>query len=150
VIIHVDADDALIGNNVLAELRQKYTEGADVTIGSMIRTDKHKKYPVDLVNPRSNRGGNVWQHLRTFRKHLFDRIEEEDFKISGEWISIAEDWAFMLPIVEMAEKPIYIPIPLYFYEPVENKDEETVSLREKIIEQIVNKQSYLIKRRKNK
>ena len=27
------------------------------------------------------------------------------------------DWAFMLPIVEMAANPVHVPEPLYLYEP---------------------------------
>jgi hypothetical protein len=33
----------------------------------------------------------------------------------------AEDWAFMLPMVEMARKPVHITEPLYFYEPTGSK-----------------------------
>ena len=39
--------------------------------------------PHVLDNPRS-RGSNVWQHLRTFRKCLFDGIAVEDLKLVGE------------------------------------------------------------------
>ena len=142
VIVHVDADDALIGSNVLTILRDAYRKGADVTVGSMQRLDKQKEYPVDLKDPRSNRGGNVWQHLRSFRKYLFDSIREEDFKINGEWVSIAEDWAFMLPIVEMATKPVHIEEIVYLHEPRTQRSDEMRSFRERIIAQIVRKRRY--------
>ncbi|MGI0081162.1 MAG: hypothetical protein ACRECH_16250, partial [Nitrososphaerales archaeon] len=117
IIALLDADDALIGKNVVCILKEIYAKGADVTVGSMLRTDKYAEYPVDFSHPRRKRGGNVWQHLRTFRKYLFDQIDEEDFKIEGKWLPHTEDWAYMLPIVEMAKHPVHITEPLYFYEP---------------------------------
>ena len=141
VIITLDADDALIGKSVLDRIKEEYDQGADVTIGSMLRVDKEKEYPVNLKNPRENRGGNVWQHLRTFRKHLFDRIKIDDLKVDGEWINIATDWLFMLPIVEMAENPRHIKEKLYYYDPGPEKDSRR-GIRENVIARIVAKQSY--------
>ena len=60
---------------------------------------------------------NVWQHLRSFRKRLFDAVPEEALRLDGEYVDIASDWAFMLPIVEMAAHPVHITEPLYLYEP---------------------------------
>jgi len=117
VVVTLDADDALIGNSVLERLAVEYESGADVTVGSMLRTDKAADYPVCFERPREHRGGNVWQHLRSFRKRLFDAIPDEALRLDGDYVDLACDWAFMLPIVEMAEKPVHIPEPLYLYEP---------------------------------
>lgn len=117
VIITLDADDALIGRHALARVRREYDAGADATVGSMLRLDKETDYIPDFNDPRGRRGGNVWQHLRTFRKHLFDAINADDLKRDGEWIDPASDWAFMLPIIEMARRPAHIPDLLYLYEP---------------------------------
>jgi len=117
VIITLDLGDALIGSTALDRVEAEYIRGADVTIGSMLRTDKHADYPATLQSPRQARGGNVWQHLRTFRKRLFDAIPDQDLRINGQYVDIAVDWAFMIPIVEMAEKPVWIREPLYLYEP---------------------------------
>ena len=67
--------------------------------------------------PRERRGGNVWQHLRSFRKRLFDAIPDDALRLDGDYIDLASDWAFMLPIVEMAANPVQIAEPLYLYEP---------------------------------
>ena len=139
VIITLDIDDALIGTDVIGCLREKYHEGADLTVGSMIRTDKPCDYPAIFKGVRTVRGGNVWQHLRTFRKYLFDAIPESYFKINNEWIPFAEDWAFMVPMVEMADHPVHITRSLYFYEPTGNKDAATRNSREKIIAKIMEK-----------
>ena len=76
VIVTLDADDALIGDRVLERLAMEYERQADVTVESMLRTDKAADYPVRFDRPRDRRGANVWQHLRSFRKRLFDAIPD--------------------------------------------------------------------------
>jgi 2-polyprenyl-3-methyl-5-hydroxy-6-metoxy-1,4-benzoquinol methylase len=139
VIITLDMDDALIGDRVIECLREHYQTGADLTVGSMLRTDKWCEYPATFEDPRKARGGNVWQHLRSFKKYLFDAIPESYLRIDGEWIPSAEDWAFMIPMVEMAERPVYIEKKLYFYEPTGKKDRVARMQREDLIGQIVGK-----------
>jgi broad specificity phosphatase PhoE len=117
VIVTLDLDDALIGADVAEQVLAAHRGGADVTVGSMLRTDKHGDYPVAFEEPRHNRGGNCWQHLRTFRKRLFDAIPDHELRIDGHYVDIAVDWAFMLPIVEMAKRPEWLRQPLYLYEP---------------------------------
>ena len=141
VIITLDADDALIGDRVLERVRAEYADGADVTIGSMLRLDKEAFYLPNFDNPRWW-DSNVWQHLRTFRKRLFDAIDMEDLKIDGEWVDVATDWAFMVPIIEMASNPRGIADPLYLYEPAEAKTEERRSERDAVIARILAKLPY--------
>ena len=141
VIITLDADDALIEDSVLERLRAEYDDGADVTVGSMLRLDKEARYPVNFANPRWW-DSNVWQHLRTFKKRLFDAITAEDLKLDGEWIDLATDWAFMVPIVEMASSPRHIPDPLYLYEPAAPKDTESRGERDAVIARILKKPPY--------
>ncbi len=141
VIVTLDADDALIGDRVLERLAAEYKRGADVTVGSMLRTDKAADYPVCFEHPREHRGGNVWQHLRSFRKKLFDAIPDEALRIDGEYADLASDWAFMLPIVEMAGKPMHIPEPLYLYEPSGVGKGIGRAAREEIIGRIVARES---------
>ena len=141
VIITLDADDALAGSGVLERVRTEYDDGADVTVGSMVRLDKEASYPVDFDNPR-RWDSNVWQHLRTFKKRLFDAIAAEDLKIDGEWIERATDWAFMVPIIEMAASPRHIPDQLYLYEPAIPKSEDGRRKRDRIIGRILSKAPY--------
>lgn len=117
VIVTLDLDDALLGRDVARCILAAHRNGADVTVGSMLRTDKHGDYPVVFEEPRHNRGGNCWQHLRTFRKRLFDAIPDHELRVDGNYVDIAVDWAFMLPIVEMARRPEWIRQPHYLYEP---------------------------------
>ena len=62
VVALLDADDALLGSHAVDRLREAYSQGADLTVGSMIRTDRATDYTVVLENPRAHRGGNVWLH----------------------------------------------------------------------------------------
>ena len=141
VIITLDADDALIGPNVLDRVRAEYDDGTDLTVGSMLRTDKETDYPTRFDAPRTW-DGNVWQHLRTFKKYLFDAIAVEDLKLDGEWIDLANDWAFMVPMVEMASDPRRIPDTLYLYKPSDQKPAYDRRERDAIIARILAKSPY--------
>lgn len=141
VIITLDADDALIGGHVLERVWAEYADGADATVGSMLRLDKNASYQANFDNPRQW-NSNVWQHLRTFKKRLFDAISVEDLKINGEWIDLAADWAYMVPIIEMASSPRLIPDLLYLYEPAVPKDASVRMQRNRIIEVILSKTPY--------
>lgn len=146
VIITLDADDALAGPHILERVRTEYGAGADLTVGSMVRLDKEAAYPVDFDAPRM-RGSNVWQHLRTFKKCLFDAIDVEDLKLDGEWIGLAGDWAYMVPMVEMASNPRRIEEPLYVYEPASPKQPADRRRRDAIIARILAKPGYARLRR---
>lgn len=142
VILTLDPDDLLAGPLVLKRIKEEYDRGADVTIGSMLRLDKEASYPIDLTDPRGSRGGNVWQHLRTFKKYLFDAIYIEDLKLGEKWIECAGDWAFMLPIVEMSSRPVHIAEPLYIYDPSTRERERYEREREAAISRIVARPRY--------
>ncbi len=141
IIITLDADDMLTTPNVLDVLAAQYAAGADLTVGSMLRTDKAKDYPVIFDNPRSHRGGNVWQHLRTFRRELFDRVADSELQLDGEFVDLASDWALMLALVERAEHPVCIDSPLYLHEPSGVGKRHDRHRREAIIARIVQGRS---------
>ena len=141
VILTLDADDALAGPQVLSRVKAEYDDGTDLTVGSMIRLDKEADYPANFENPRSWRS-NVWQHLRTFKKSLFDALDEEDLKLDGEWIDLATDWAFMVPMAETAVNPRQIREPLYLYEPARPKRSEDRQRRDSVISRILSKPAH--------
>ena len=142
VILTVDADDCLLGSSVLERLSQEYANGADMTVGSMLRSDKMATYPVEFARARAQRGGNVWQHLRTFKKGLFEMIDDGDLRVDGRYVDRATDWAYMLPLAEMAKRPAHITEPLYFYEPNGKGDPNEFMLRESIIAHLISKPGY--------
>jgi hypothetical protein len=139
IIVTLDADDALTSPGATAAVKSAHLQGADLTIGSMLRTDKEVNYPITLREPRKARGGNVWVHPRTFRKGLFDRLDEGDLKINGEWVSAADDWAFMVPMVEMAKSPLVLTEALYLYDPSGTRVGAKREQAEAIIGQILSR-----------
>jgi peptidoglycan/xylan/chitin deacetylase (PgdA/CDA1 family) len=142
IVVLLDLDDALGHRDALAEIAAAHQAGADVTVGSMIRTDKQITYPVDFHEPRARRGGNVWQHVRAFRRSLFDRIEPADLRLQGARIDRATDWAYMLPIVEMADAPRWLRSPLYLYEPGTERTAQSRAVREPIIARLLARPRY--------
>jgi hypothetical protein len=82
--------------------------------------------------------------LVDYKKYLFDAIRLEDLQIDGQWIERANDWAFMLPMVEMAANPVFIEQLLYLYEPSKDKylREGLKAEKEHIIGMIVSKPAY--------
>jgi len=142
IIIMPDADDTLIGSDAVTYVKSMYEQGADLGIGGLLRTDKEVNYQANFDHPRLRRGGNVWQPLKSFRKHLYDRVRPEDLKVDGEWVPHTEDWAFMLPMAEMAEKPVQFQRIIYLYEPSPLKQTLAKEERESLIAKMVSKPSY--------
>jgi hypothetical protein len=136
-MITLDADDCLIGRKVLDLLEAEYSDGADMTVGSMCRTDKKTYYPACFEQPREHRGGNVWQHLRSFRKSLFEAIPDHYLRLDGNYVEIASDWALMLPMAELAESPRWIREAVYLHEPGGARDPATIQQRELIIAALI-------------
>ena len=149
VVVLVDGDDALIGNDVIRELHDKYRYWhTDVVVGRFhqtYRVQAHYRYPVDFMRPRE-RGGNVWQHLKTFKKYLFDSVPLSYFKHEGDeklsanrWFETVDDFAMMVPIVEMSEKPMQSDFVNYYYErDFDHKDDDR-ALKESCIAEILQK-----------
>lgn len=150
IIVMLDGDDALIGNNVLTTIAEKYDAyNADVAVGRFHQTYRiqpNYRYPVDFANPRKV-GGNVWQHLKTFKKYLFDSIplpyfkhKEESVKLyKNKWLQFCDDFAFMVPIIEMAQQPIQLDDINYYYERDYEKRNDNRDIKEQCIAEILTK-----------
>ena len=59
--------------------------------------------------------------------------------MDGKWLPQTEDWGFMIPLIEMATHPMEIMEPLYFYEPMGDKDPQADAVREELIGKILSK-----------
>ncbi|MGQ0615082.1 MAG: glycosyltransferase [Planctomycetaceae bacterium] len=136
VIVTLDGDDALLGDRVLRRLAEAYGDGSDLTVGSMLRTDKHACYEVSFAPPVPRA---VWQHLRTFRKRLFDSIPDELLRLDGEYVDLASDWAFMVPMALRARRPVWIREPLYLHEPSGEGKRRDQARRELVIGRLLDR-----------
>lgn len=142
LVVVLDLDDALIDPKTASKLREKWMAGHDVILGGMFRHDKPLKlYSPDFDNARMKWGGDVWIHLRSFRKRLFDAIPEDALKIDGEWIAECTDYATMIPIVELASSPVFIQEYLYYHEPTTIRTSDIRLRKECLIKSIISKKS---------
>ena len=146
IIVTLDMDDALLGTSVLEHVHRLFVvDGVEAAAGGMLNVGPHKtertSLAVDFTSPRTRRGGRVWAHLRCFRKYLFDAIADCDLRdSSGRFFQYATDWAYMVPIVEMARRAAALPAHCYFYQPTDRVE------REGIIAEIVAKPAYARRR----
>lgn len=111
IIVSVDGDDWLPDVNVLYRLNEVYnsreilvTYGSYITYPGGQKSTWSYKYPVNVINNNLFRD-YPWlaTHLRTFKRELFLKIDESDFKREdGEWLDTTGDMAFMIPMLEMA------------------------------------------------
>lgn len=125
IIVSVDGDDWLKNKDVLSYLNNIYNSGDIwVTYGT------YENYPYGTragwvyEYPEHVRRHNLFRqydwlgtHLRTYKRELFLKIDENDFKrADGEWMDTTGDMAFMIPLLEMSgEKSKYINDILYVY-----------------------------------
>lgn len=135
IIVTVDGDDYLADNNVLTYLNEVYQEDVWMTYGSFLPLsgryrgtcqDLKETHTFDdlgepIVNhltPWTYRKSGVWvtSHLRTFKKGLWDLIDDDDLRDENGYFKIAWDLAFMYPMIEMAGWRVkFIPKILYIY-----------------------------------
>ena len=122
IIVTVDGDDYLKNDQVLNKLNKIYKDDVWMTYGNFENFQGHKagwvyKYPNFIIENNLFREYDwLGTHLRTYRKELFMKIDINDFKRNGNWMSTTGDQAFMIPMLEMAGKKSYfIDEPLYVY-----------------------------------
>lgn len=123
VIVTLDMDDALTSRDALCILSKRYLLGHDMVSSTSLRIDRGiLPYEIDFENVHSGRMGDVWLHVRSFRKYLFDAIDPSWFKDDGEWIDEFNELTFMVPMAEMASDPIQVRAPLYLWQPGRIRD----------------------------
>jgi FkbM family methyltransferase len=125
VCVLLDLDD-LLRPNALSTLAETYLAHRDcwLTCGNWINQDKRRNpldfYDEAVVQRRAYRDVPLFKctHLRSFRRFLFDGLDEDSFKDpAGQWLMHCTDVALMLPLMEKCgpENILYIQEPLYVY-----------------------------------
>jgi hypothetical protein len=141
LVVVVDLDDALMHPGAISRLRNYLNSGHDLVIGAMYRPDKPlKSYYPNFSKPRRAWGGEVWVHLRAFKKRLFDAIPHEHLRIDGEWIDECTDYATMIPMVELCSNPAYLPEYLYYHQRTTPRTQEARVRKDALIARILSKQ----------
>lgn len=123
IVILVDGDDWLSSSGVLSKLHQEYKKDIFMTYGSYVYNPTGQKgvepseYPKKIIEQNLFRKDN-WRasHLRTFKYHLWKKLDQKDLKENGEYFPMTYDQAIMLPMLEMSGyRSQYIPEVLHVY-----------------------------------
>jgi len=136
VIVSIDGDDYLADNNVLSYLNTIYQEDVWLTYGSFLPLSERfsgtcqpfekvrilkedGNYGYITLSSQTYRKSGLWvtSHLRTFKKWLWDKIDDKDLRDeTGEYYKLAWDMSYMYPMIEMAGTHIrFIDKILYYY-----------------------------------
>lgn len=124
IIVTLDGDDWFNNDDVIGTLDKVYNESQCwLTYGNYVRYPTGEighctKYPDYVINNGLYRHDS-WRasQLRTFKYGLWEKINTDDFKDEdGSFYSVAWDFAFMFPMLEMAaERHVFIDKILYVY-----------------------------------
>jgi len=157
IIINLDSDDYLYDDQVLNKLNEVYQNDIWLTYGGgYIQSDGrdvrniYSAYPHDVINNNSYREYRwLASHLRTWKKELFLKIDENDLKDSttNDFYSMAPDLGFMFPMLEMAGyKAKYMNDLLYVYNVETPFNERKINQSEidRIEKEVRSKHKYLL------
>ena len=143
LITVLDQDDFLMQKDIVDQLRNAISKGYDLIQMPMFRPNK----PINLYKPvyegaRQKGGGNTWAHLRAFTKQLFEKIPKNYLqRKDGIWFSSVTDYATMLPMSELAEKPVFCDSGYAYWHEREDYSSETKKEQQSLLSEIMVKPS---------
>ncbi len=122
IIVTVDGDDKLSSNAVLAYLNNIYENpNVYMTYGTFVpMSHSYPAFGKPIKNTQAYRKSGAWiaSHLRTFKNKLWRQLKDEDLRdAEGNYFTVANDAAYMFPLIEMCgQKHLrYIKTVLYKY-----------------------------------
>lgn len=141
MVVILDQDDALLQPTIIRQIREGMSNGHDLIQMPMFRPNKPlKNYKPDYQQSRKKQGGNVWAHLRAFKRQLFQAISEQYLQNSdGEWFESLSDYATMLPMVELAQSPLFIDTGYAYWHERYDYSEPYKQKQQKYLQQILTK-----------
>ena len=142
VIILLDGDDWFANNLTLTHLNSYYndeecwmTYGSYVMHPHAVRGPEPSPYPNHVIEQNTYRQ-DQWRasHLRTFRKDLWDKIDNEDLKdANGNYYKMTYDQAIMLPLLEMSgHRCKFIPEIMHVYNKENPLNVDKVNTQEQV------------------
>ncbi len=156
VIVSLDGDDWLAGNNVFETLNKYYQRKNYVATYGNCYISKNKgiskekasqlfeycniPYPNKVIKEKSYRKYPFLPlHLRTWKTSIFKKIQRDEFlDLSGNWLRFCEDQAIFFPILEMAgEKVKCISEPLSVYNMENIESDHKTNLVQQIKDEII-------------
>jgi len=140
IIVELDGDDFLLGNDVITEIKKIYNnKNVWLTNGSFMYTNGVNGFSskANLSNIRTS--VFTFSHLRTWKSWLWKKIKEEDLQDSeGNYWSVAGDLAFMFPMFEMSGEKHYRHISTITYIYNENNPLNDHKVNMPMVNSIVN------------
>lgn len=110
VIILLGLDDYIMPN-ALIRIKEQYDLGKWMTYGNWVANNGYKLpqgflYFSDEVHEKRSYRKDIYRStgLNTFKKKLFNKLKEEDFKFKGEWIKATTESNLMFSCLEMSGK----------------------------------------------
>jgi glycosyltransferase involved in cell wall biosynthesis len=121
IIVCLDGDDWFAHENVLKELNHYYQNpNVWITYGSAINHPNYDKKDGAPISDKILQANSIRKNpfefsmLRSFYAGLFKKIKLKDLLYQGRFLPSADDFAFMVPMVEMAPThTLFIPDILY-------------------------------------
>ncbi len=152
IIVCLDGDDWLAHENVLKEINHYY-QNPDIwlTYGSAINHPKYIKRDGSCLLDKALINNTVRDipftisMIRTFYAGLFKKIKLKDLLYQGKFLPSADDFAFMIPMIEMAPThSLFIPEVLYIINDSNPIRESSVieSLQLKLMNYLKTKDKY--------
>jgi len=123
IIVFLGLDDELLPN-ALERIAQEYDNGKLCTYGNWIDNHGYMCPPDSLDFPDEIHATRDYRKVKfrstapnTFKRKLFDRMSENDFKVNGEWIKATTESPMMFAALEMSGKDRIgvIKGPIYLY-----------------------------------
>lgn len=115
MLVVLDQDDALMRDDVILRVHKAWSAGADLINAPMFRPDKPLAvYEISYDAPRQRGGGNVWSHLRAFRKSLFERVPDDVWNCAPDHYCLS-DFLTMVPMAELAQMPVTLDGPYLYW-----------------------------------
>ncbi len=140
LVVIVDLDDALLDRRTVGDLRRAVAHGHDLIVSAPYRPDEPTRvYAPDFKTARAAYGGDVWIHLRAFKKRLFDALPDDLLQEAGDWLAICTDYATMVPMSERAASPVYLPHYSCWHERSTVYDEQMCRRRDELIVRLLSR-----------
>ncbi len=115
IVAFLDGDDRFAHQRVISRLLEVYADpSVDLSYGNYQPDPPHEGCPPVLPVPPdvcrveggyrrwTRRNPTPWNHLRTFRRRIFDAIPDSYMKMRGQWLDGGADYALMTPALELA------------------------------------------------
>lgn len=138
IIVLVSGDDYLHDDFVLSYLNEIYQDDIWFTYGQFVPlSGNYGPYCKPIPDIKTYRKSGLWitSHLLTFKKHLWDLIEDKDLRYNGSYTRYAGDRAIVYPMIEMAGKHVkFIDKVLYVYNDLNPSNISKVNPKESIEE----------------